>query len=247
MADFDVTNLNDNKVLHLKENIPATIVGLTVDYLTRFMLGSDVKDAFRISISGASLAASLGYVSKKRVKKYINGVRGCLNDNAIISACKLATFDVWVRNFSDALNVKSGYKEINPDKATIENIRIMVKRGIAFFRQYGPITKDGFNFGPFGYTDTVCTGDGDFLTKDTLWEFKVLKRKPDSYCTLQLLMYWLMGQHSGNPIFKDISKVGIFNPRQNIVYTYEMSKVSEDIIKTVETDIIGYDDTSSNS
>lgn len=68
-----------------------------------------------------------------------------------------------------------------------------MNRGIKFFDQYGPITLDGFVF-VGGYTDIVSSGDGDFLTKDTLWDFKVSKDKPKSAHTLQLLMYYIMGK-----------------------------------------------------
>lgn len=54
----------------------------------------------------------------------------------------------------------------------------MVKRSVSFWNMYGPIIKDGFTFEPYGYTKTVDTGDGDFLTQDTLWDFKVSKAKP---------------------------------------------------------------------
>ena len=132
-------------------------------------------------------------------------------------------------------------------------MQILVKRSIDFFKEYGPITKDGFTFEPpqvdehtqknypfGGYTATVNKGDGDFLTADTLWEFKVSKRKPTSQHTLQLLMYWIMGQHSGQEIFKEITKLGIFNPRLNIVYLLDMANVPPDIIKTVENAVICY-------
>ena len=95
----------------------------------------------------------------------------------------------------------------------------MVERSIAFWKKYGPITKDGFTFEKNGYTKTVDSGDGDYLTEDTLWDFKVSKSKPTNKHTLQLLMYWIMGQHSGKPEFKNITKLGIFNPRLNTVYT----------------------------
>ena len=39
----------------------------------------------------------------------------------------------------------------------------MVKRSLAFWKEYGPITKDGFTF-EGGYTDIVSSGDGDYLT-----------------------------------------------------------------------------------
>lgn len=95
-----------------------------------------------------------------------------------------------------------GVDETNPNKDTIKNIRLMVERSVKFWNEYGPIIKDGFTFEPNGYTKTVDTGDGDYLTADTLWDFKVSKSKPTNKHTLQLLMYWIMGQHSGQDTYK---------------------------------------------
>ena len=91
-----------------------------------------------------------------------------------------------------------------------------------------------------GYTPVVDSGDGDFLTEDTLWDFKVTKSKIMSKHTLQLLMYWIMGKHSGQPIYSNINRIGIFNPRSNIVYIMNTNDISPDIIKAVETDVICY-------
>ena len=79
-----------------------------------------------------------------------------------------------------------------PNQATIANIRIMVERSLSFFKAFDPVTADGFTM-EGAYTATITTGDGDFLTKDTLWDFKVTTSKPNKDHTLQLLIYYLMG------------------------------------------------------
>ena len=78
------------------------------------------------------------------------------------------------------------------------------------------------------YTATITTGDGDLLTKDTLWDFKVTTSKPNKDHTLQLLIYYL------------IENLGIFNPRQNTIYQLPISEISDEVIKEVETVVIGY-------
>lgn len=257
-SEFKAITLDDGTILYNEENVHASIIGMAVDYLTRLTMGTDSREAFKISLLGAAYAEIFGIQNSKdtaaRLLKNING----LDDNSIISACKLVTFDVWYRNQPAAMMAK-GYRDTNPDKATIENIRTLVNRSIMFFEKYGPITKDGFTFEPVktnedayenmiktgkgtygGYTATVEFGDGDFLTADTLWDFKVSKSKPTNKHTLQLLMYWIMGQHSGQDIFKSISKLGIFNPRLNTVYVLDISRISDNIIKTVEDEVICY-------
>ena len=78
--------------------------------------------------------------------------------------------------------------EITPDTNTITNIITMIKRTLSFWEQYGPIIKDGFTF-EGGYTPIISAGDGDYLTKDTLWDLKVLKEEIKPKYTLQLLIF----------------------------------------------------------
>lgn len=250
---------NDGIVLG-EENISGITIGTTVDYLTRLVMGADVRKAFKISLKGAFAAQKMvSFNAQKVAETLISGIKG-IDKQSIINACKLVSFDVWYRNPNDAILVTYDYSSINPDQSTISNIQTLVKRSISFFEEYGPVTADGFDFSPEaldelaflemlvtgtgsygGYTSTVYKGDGDFLTKDTLWDFKVSKSAPTSKHTLQLLMYWIMGQHSGQKIFKDITRLGIFNPRLNIVYLYDVKDIPDEVIEAVEKDVICYD------
>ena len=259
LSDFSVVDLTDGCILNEKENLHTSIIGMTVDYMTRFITGTDKNEAFQISLTGAQIAVEMGKKNYLKVaEQLLDGITG-LDDNSIVNACKLTTFDVWKRNTMLAPISKS-YNEIKPDKYTIKNIQILIERSVNFLKKYGPITNEGFTFEPpnlnendyrqmikshkgtfGGYTSVVSDGDGDFLTKDTLWDFKVSKSKPTSKHTLQLLMYWIMGQHSGQEIFKSINRIGIFNPRLNKVYLLDMKKVSSETIKTVENDVICYE------
>ena len=198
--------------------------------MTRFMTGTSARDAFMISLDGA---ACIGYEDK--AENLLSNIKD-LDDTSIINAIKLSGFDVCAR--SSILGYKP-IEDINPDVPTIENVRTMVKRSLHFFELYGPKVLDGFTF-EGGYTDIVCTGDGDFTTKDTLWDFKVSKMPIKKEHTLQLLMYWRMGLHSIHPEFKDVKYLGIYNPRINTVYRIAVTDISKDVIKQVETDVIGY-------
>ena len=51
ISQFEENVINDGLVLR-EENLHASIIGLVVDYLTRLMTGSDVKEAFGICIAG---------------------------------------------------------------------------------------------------------------------------------------------------------------------------------------------------
>ena len=113
----------------------------------------------------------------------------------------------------------------------------MIKRCEKFFEKYGPVVIDGATF-PGGYTKTVDTGECDFVTSDTLWDFKVSVKEPTKEQTLQLAMYYLMGKRSIVKEFAPLTKVGIFNPRLNAAFVLEMKTVPADIIKAIEDEVI---------
>lgn len=235
---FESIQFSDGKVLFSNENVHASIIGMVVDYMTRFSMNSDVNDAFAISKRGASDAEYFGVKSSvAEVNRYLSNIKG-LDDNSIINACKAVTFDVWLRNPVAAISAKRAC-DTNADAATIENIRTMIQRGLTFWNKYGPITVDGFTFGN-GYTSTVDSGDGDFLTADTLWDYKVSKTGLKNTHTLQLLMYYIMGKHSGKHEFDGITKLGVFNPRLNVAYVLDVKKIPSDILAAVEHDVICY-------
>lgn len=237
---FEVRQLDDKYALYEKENIHASIIGTVVDYFTRCIMGADLIDGFMISLKGADIASKLGRPdSMEKAKSYIYEIKGT-DDKSIINACKLVSYDVWYRDPAAARLAKSDDESINPDSETIWNIQVLINRCLEFWEQYGPIVVDGFTFNEKAYTKTVTAGDGDFLTKDTIWDLKVLKSKPNNKHTLQLLMYWIMGQHSEIDYYKDLTRLGIFNPRLNTVYTLKVSDISLDIISAVERDVICY-------
>ncbi|MEM5591946.1 hypothetical protein AAHH67_09780 [Niallia circulans] len=110
---------------------------------------------------------------------------------------------------------------------------------MTFINNYGPIVKDGFTF-EGGYTNIISSGDGDFLTRNALWDFKVSKNEPTNKHTLQLLIYYLMGLHSIHDEFQEVDKIGIFNPKLNKVYVREIKDIPSEIITEVSKDVIGY-------
>lgn len=228
-SEFEKKEFIDNEILN-EENIHSSLVGLAVDYLTRLMLDTPLEEAFKISLLGANLIGE-----ERKAYNLLKQIKG-IDDSSIYYACKLVGYDVCFR--AGPLGYKN-VDEIKADTNTINNIKIMIKRSILFFNKYGPITKDGFTF-EGGYTKIINSGDGDFLTADTLWDFKVSKNNPTSAHTLQLLIYYIMGIHSIHSEFKTIQKLGIFNPRTNCVYLKKISDISNQIIEEVSSEVIGY-------
>lgn len=227
---FDKKILQDDEELYEEENIHPSLVGLAVDYLTRFRMGESRYEAFKISLMGAMVIKKESLA--EHLLLHVNG----LDDVSIISACKLVGFDVCYRSS------KKSYKPVEgilPDKKTIMNIRILVNRCLKFWELYGPIEQSCPTF-EGGYTSIINAGDGDFVTKDTIWDLKVSKKDLDSKKTLQILIYYIMGQHSKHEYFKEIKTLGFFNPRLNMVYTCPVSVIPNEVIEEVEKNVIGY-------
>ena len=251
-SQFTKIVLTKEEELEDTENLSPATIGMVVDYMSRYMMSGNVGKAFAISYTGAVYAKLLGYDEAVDIaENLLKRIKG-LDDESISCACKLVWFDAYYRVPEWAKQHEHEERK-SADLQTIANIRIMVKRSIAFWKDYGPIVTDGFSFGPGsendnvarfgdygGYTRTVSRGDGDYLSEDTLWDFKVSKKELTSKITLQLLMYWIMGLHSGRPEFKTIKMIGVFNPRLNTVYRMNVADISKDIIKIVEDDVIQY-------
>ena len=242
LSEFEKLQRDDGVTLNAAENISGALVGLAVDYLTRlYFTGGDRMKVLSISLRGAVAAKMLfGFTDAVDVfKELIVRVTSFYDNESIANVCRLAAFDVYYRNPIAAAN-SEGYALVNPDSATIRNIRTLTERSISFFNDYGPVTAIDFTFEPSGYTETVNTGDGDFLTANTLWDMKVYRSRLTSKHTLQILMYWIMGKHSEQEIFRNITKIGLYNPRSNTAYILDTERIPEEVIKVVEDEVICY-------
>lgn len=236
---FTVTQFDDGKILYDSENVRPANVGMAVDYLTRYMLGENIEDAFSFAYVGASIAADeYGRGDILLLwDKLSECVRG-LDDDSIISACNLTTLEIWGHNAEVASGL-DGHTYFVPNSVTVVNIRTMVQRALTFFEKYGPVVMCGFEFGD-GYSDVVTCGEGDYLTADTLWDFKVSKYNLRSDQTLQVLMYLLMGKRSSYKEFDTVNRVGIFNPRQNRAYTLNGDRIPKEVIEYVWKYVLCY-------
>lgn len=245
------SNMNEQDLFRysaLCENISPSLTGTVVDYLSRLfanegkITNKKVTEAFKISCLGFSLYDRMGYkqITKKQYKSWIKSIvdAGDLDkDIVIICACKMAYFDVWYRNPMAA--VMSSFKIPSPSDTTISLIRKIVNRNLTFFKT-NPITMDGFTF-EGGYTDKITSGDGDFITNNTLWDMKVSVKEPTKDHSLQILIYWRMGLHSiHKEEFEKIEYLGIVNPRLGFTWTIAVKDISQETIEIIDKDIIGY-------
>ena len=114
---FTVTQYCDGRALSESENIHASIISLTVDYLTRFLLCAERKRAFEIPKKGALIAESM--TGRKLMHLFfslLSGITG-IDDLSIMNTCKLVAYDVWYKNPTVAYTAKP-LERIVPDQDT---------------------------------------------------------------------------------------------------------------------------------
>lgn len=232
ISKFSVKKYEDFCQLHYKENITANYVGLAVDYLTRFYVTKNIEEAFDISMLGAKILRE-EYGMESEYQKCL-GLLEKIQQGDVFSAVQLVAYDEVYR--AGIIDIP----KLEADKLTIENIKIMVNRGVRFLKHCGKEIKSGLDF-EGGYTDVVVNGDCDYLTENALIDFKVIRGEMTTNYSLQILMYYLMGLRSEHK--KDFEKVkwlSLFNPRKNIVYFVNVKKISESVIEEVSRKVIGY-------
>lgn len=220
------------------EQVHASLVGLVVDYLTRFIFTKDAQDAFAISLLGAELIGERGYAIKlvtgieKEWKK-----KQTITDKIITNALQLSAYDVVYR--SSPLGYRPA-RVIVADPFTMTDIYMMLDRTLRFLKTQKPLVAFGFSFSGKD-AKYIRIGDGDVLTQDAIIDFKVSVKPPTSDHTLQLLIYYLMGLHEYPEVFENVTKIAIFNPRLNTSYTYDLSQIEQWVINEINTNIIGYE------
>lgn len=227
---IDLYSLNE-------ENVHASLIGLVVDYLTRFLLTKNIEESFAISILGSNICSKIFNNDDYFLKAYdlLSKIK-CLDNDSIVSACNLVQYDVYFRTIYSKLPI-----EIVPNEKTIHNIKTMVQRSLDFFADFDKEKIKTHLIFKGGYTSKVDSGDGDFMTQETLWDFKVSIKNPTKDHVLQILMYWLMGLHSDcKEGYLKIKYLGFFNPRLNKKYLLEVNNIDQDVIIKIEKEVIGY-------
>ena len=235
---FCETQYNDNNEIREVEPAFSSMQGTVVDYLTRFFISHDKLSAFSISIEGAKCIDEVNENNDEynHVSSLLEKVTG-LDDTSIYNACKIVGYDTALRR---GVNSYQDVERISPPYDVISNIRILITRSLEFLYTIGPVVSDGFTFED-GYTNLVSTGDGDYLTKDTLIDLKVSKSQFSSQWSLQLLMYYLLGIHSkGKIAFQTIELLCVFNPIENKSYICHVKDISDEIKYKVSHEVIGY-------
>lgn len=204
------------------------LIGLVVDYLTRYMLTADVFKAFEVSISGARISGRI-----REAEILLKDIDG-LDAKSIEAAYELVQFDSMARTgYSSSITPISKLK-----KEDIEEIRTMVGRSVNFFSDVERCKDVGFTF-EGGYTAVIDAGDGDYLTEITIWDMKVSRKPPTKEQTLQLLIYYILGTNSNQSKFQSVNGIGIFNPLMDRAYSIRINSINTDVIDRVKDEVVG--------
>lgn len=198
-------------VLNPEENVSLYLVNSAVAYMTRFMMGGmPAKFMFGHSISmarriGGDALAFKAYDLAKTVKG--------LDDESIINAVKLSEFDAC---FFAGPESYQPIEEINPDEATVQNVKTMVERSLHV-------------------RDTYASKLPMFERPKILWDFRASKSRPTEAQTLQLLIDWFE-----NSWFWDVEYLAIHNPRLNEVYRIRIDAIPRGVMFEVDQDVLDY-------
>lgn len=208
------------------ENIHPSIVGMVVDYLTRYKQGADSVEAFNISISGALRTRESG-IALHLLYQIVNGD----DEQSVEAACKIVGFDMQYRVGYMTRSVN----DINADEKTIKNIIKMLSNSEEYFDYLGGACISGFSFYEAYDGCEISKGDADFLTETSLVDFKVSVKKPSSSDTLQIIIYYILGLRSYlKEEFEKIDSLKFFNPRLNTEWSINVKDIDKKVIKTVE-------------
>ena len=166
-----------------EENVYASIVGMVVDYLTRYRLTSDFEESFKFSIKGALFAGRFDEVQE--LQTIIDGPNW---NKAVIAACELVRYDIVYRT---GMFVEPKNRE-KPNIKTIDNITRLIDRTCSYLEGCGRIVGLGTSFELSPKNWKVTKGDCDFITQNMLIDLKVSVKAPTSKETMQILVYYIL-------------------------------------------------------
>lgn len=219
-------------------NINPGLVGNAVDYGSRLFFDTDV---FVICKDAANKIGSDVY---NRLNKEITKLEKYIQKNkeydkkAVTTLCNIVYFDIVYRT--------GKYREedlfsCEPDDDTAFLINLYIQRTLLFFKEVGPVCAMGFTFED-AFTQLFTSGEGDFLTRDTIWDLKVLKNNPNTQKTLQVACYYVAALQSNKNIYKNIKGFGIFNPRKNTSWEMNGKDIDEFVLWKIKNECLGYSD-----
>lgn len=249
------------------DKIPPILVGKIVDSMLHVTIRSNKEKLFRSSISGYNkrieyFARQFSYnngfeFESKRIEQedgmfnvysLINRLDGYMKEfkfyELAICLSLIHQYDIWDSQFS-YMSTTSSIVSSRPKYFTKGDIRKIVqlyKRTLDWLCKImgkDNITFD-YKFYPDGYTQNIQYGVGDFICNNMLIDLKCTQSNPTTINTLQILTYYVMGLHSNNKLYKNISSIGIYSPILNKLWYLGIDSIPNESIKFVEDSVLEY-------
>lgn len=209
---FKETHYESENELFPDENGSKSLIGTTVDNMTRILLGAKPKKVFEPASFGMMAIKDLNF-------DLIDEVTG-LDDDSILAAYQLSFYELEL-----------------PDELTIENIREMVNRSLRYFQHQAKLVNVGDRLS-VNYKEDNIYGDYDYLTDDSLIDMKVLSKKIANKYTLQIILYWIIGMKSKKKFFSNVKYLKFYNPRLNVEYSFDLDELTPDILKPILEEVL---------
>jgi hypothetical protein len=177
-------------------------------------------------------------LSKLKLYAFDNDIKNMLN-----FTYGIVQYSIWEDDFG-YISSRATVDDSRPKGLSLEDeekLEIINMRTLKWLQDsYKKRIVPDFKFYPDGYSDFVKYGVGDFVCDNTLFDIKCIKEKPTIENTLQILMYYCMGLHSNNRLYKDIDRIGIYSPVTNIEWTIAVKDIPKESIDTIFRDILCY-------
>lgn len=244
---INVLEIKDNSVLKSEDrtNVDMMVVGLTIDYMTRYILNKHLGTAsvFHTAIDGLHKFCDAKYKYDKearekmlsRLSDYVRNIKD-IEAFSIESAYNLSRFSVCHRNMPSYFDPT----EIMLPFDVINNMKIMTNRTVKFINAIGPVIGCGVGLSGNGKFD-VDYAEIDYITDSCLIDLKVLSSKKLEFKhILQLLAYYILGKETYRREFKNINKLMVYNPRYNIAHILKIRDISEELIQSVKDNILNF-------
>lgn len=253
---FTKTQLEDGCSLPNKDTLPDHSILLAANYLGRVLCGEDPSEVFKSAWRLAALLAiekgelvpnpspegKRRYVGAETDKKgrpviqtefdiagtLIDSVHGC-DEASIRSACLLVGYEEY-----EGRPFLLQEDRLLPDDNTLATICTMAQRCAHFRQQYGPVLYSNYEFSKEAKKHIRQPPRPNCITEDTLWLFVNTRARPTRKQILRLLVLYLTGLRYDPERFGRLTRLGMYNPRYNDVYTLPVSALPDEVCRRLD-------------
>lgn len=213
-----------------EENMAPATTGTLIDFLTRIIVLND-DDAFGVSARGVGEMAN---DDQKKRYLYEAAMLKALVEDKEIDDLDDDVFNIGVNICAWEQALRGGYyfpPQIYPNDTTMAHYKVMLKRVKAYLEKIGNIIRTGYGSAT---ANGLISGDGDYLSSDTLIDFKVSKHKTmQPNWVRQLFLYRvLLRDELVSP--DQIKKLMIYNPRRDEGYLLDLTQIDYGILDFVK-------------